>query len=140
MRSLFVLALILLGCDLPDNDNNTSAGDEVSTTSTSSPSNEPMTSSGSGEDDTTTSTGDEGSGDGGGSGSGGGGEPACQPVVDLVGTVIGQVCQGRDCRLGVEPLTGICIQRCGEVCPSGQTCEELVIDQELVSVCWPSEA
>lgn len=83
-------------------------------------------------------------------------EPACKPVVDQVGTVIGQVCQedcapiwdadgmvvGVDCTcsLGIDPLTGICLVPCGDSCPKGQACRQVVIEQELISVCWPAEA
>jgi len=67
-------------------------------------------------------------------------EPICTDVVDLVGNVIGQSCQSAGCQMGVEPMSGQCIQPCELGCPDGQACMPVVIDQELTGICWPSEA
>ncbi|MCY1055407.1 hypothetical protein [Nannocystis sp. SCPEA4] len=240
LRSFAILALILFGCDLPDDTTTSSETDTAtSSTSTSAPSSE--TEGMSSTSVPTTTTGDEppetechevlggfgfelptevvgqicqtcsgtedcgcptnpitgecvldceddpcpsglaclhlnwdgqdawgcwphgGGGDGAGSGSGAGAEaepepepepePTCEPIVDLEGTVIGQVCQecvpiwdadgmvmGEDCSCLTEPLTGLCIQPCDMGCPEGQACQEVVIDQQVASVCWPAEA
>jgi hypothetical protein len=103
--------------------------DETTTSSSGTSSTGPDSSSGGAEMDF-----------GSGSGSGGeDGDPACHPVIDVLGTVIGSVCpcDARLCSCFIEQQTGVCLESCGKGCPDGLECRPIVLDQQLRHVCWP---
>ncbi|WAS97218.1 hypothetical protein [Nannocystis punicea] len=83
-------------------------------------------------------TGDVPADDGPGSGSGGDG--LCRPVIDVLGTVIGTACWSCStfaCTCPIEQTSGACLAPCNEACNEGFTCRPIVIDAELLDVCWP---
>ncbi|WP_434424566.1 hypothetical protein [Nannocystis pusilla] len=149
--AMSLIAITISACDEwiePGPGPITSAGEP----STTDPEEDPSTSgsSSSDSDSEPSTSGEEGSGSGGESGTSGEEGPRCRPVIDLVGTVIGYVCQtctpvyddagamtGEDCGCLTEPLTGLCVETCDSTCPDKTACTSLIIQGKLADVCWP---
>lgn len=75
------------------------------------------------------------------SGTGSGGDGLCRPVIDVLGTVIGTACWSCSafaCTCPIEQTAGACLAPCDEACDEGFICRPIIIDAELLQVCWPN--